>query len=94
NNLHLELFFDAVEDAAIHPIAKTAVNTVPVAELFRQGSPFTSIFSDGVQGLKKQKRVNLNIAALFGQQVLDTVNMCLSPFHNAYYNDCDNIMQD
>jgi len=37
NGLRLKFFLDAVEDAAINPVTKTAVNGVLVAELFGQG---------------------------------------------------------
>ena len=87
NDLRLGMFFDTIEDANIDPVAKTVVNTVPVAKLFGQSSPFTSIFGDGVQGLKKRKIVNFNIAALFGLQMLNTFYVLGCSFHLAYNND-------
>gem|GEM_PF-2207814 len=82
DDLRFEMFFDTIENANIDPVAKTVVNTVPVAELFRQGLPFTSVFSDGVQGLKKRKIINFNIASLFGKQVLYPFDVFLCPFHD------------
>ena len=53
NGLRLEHFFDLVEDAFVDPVTKAAVDAIPVAELFGQGSPFTTVFGDVLQGLKK-----------------------------------------
>ena len=82
NGLRLKVLFDLVEDAEVNPVTKAAVDAVPVAELFRQGTPFTSVFGNVLQGLKKAKVVNLNIAALLRKQMLNTRDTFLCPFHH------------
>jgi hypothetical protein len=77
----LQGFFDTVEDTMLCPVTKAAVDRIPVAEFFGQGSPSTTVFVDILQGLKKAEIVNLYITALLRKQMPKTLHVLLCPFH-------------
>jgi len=53
NGLRLELLFDAIENSPLRPIAKAAVNAIPVTEFFGQIAPTTTVFRNVWHCLKK-----------------------------------------
>jgi hypothetical protein len=63
-------------------VAKATIDGIPIAEVCGQTTPSTTVFGNVLEGLEKKEVVNLNIAAWLRKQMLNTVNMFLSPFHD------------
>jgi hypothetical protein len=62
--LRLKCFFDLLEDALVDPVAKPAIDAIPIAEVRRQTTPSTTVFGYVLEGLKKKEvvqrhRINL-----------------------------------
>ena len=72
NDLHLEFFFDAIEDSDVDPVSESPIDGGPFPEFFGQCSPSTSVFTNVVQGSPKSAVVDFNIAALLRKKMFDT----------------------
>ena len=76
-----EFFFNTVKNSLINPVAKTAVNGIPFAKMFRQRTPTATVGGHVLRCSKEGQIVDLNVPTLLRKQRLDTLVMFLRKFH-------------
>lgn len=70
------------QDAALCPAIHAGIDGMPVAEAFRQSSPFASMLGNIKNGIENLKIGMINIAALARHAVFDLLILSFGDFHH------------
>ena len=81
--LMLQFLEQAIQHPSFCPAIHARVDRVPVAESFGQRSPFTAIFRDVQDRVDDLKVTERDVAALYRQERLDTIELLRGDFHAA-----------
>jgi hypothetical protein len=77
----LKFFFDTVKHTETNPTAKALIDGVPLAEVFRQGTPAAPVFGDGWEGVQKGQVIHFDGASRLRKKMLNTFDSLGCPNH-------------